>query len=61
MAEEFEVDQEILVEFINETLEELDGLDSKYIALEKNPGDSEVLNSIFRTMHSIKGASAFFN
>lgn len=61
MSEEFEVDQEILVEFIKETLEELDGLDSQYIALEKTPGDSDILNSIFRTMHSIKGASAFFN
>ena len=61
MAEEFELDQEILVEFIKETLEELDGLDPKFIALEKNPKDMEVLNAIFRTMHSIKGSSAFFN
>ncbi len=61
MAEDFEVDREILVEFIKETLEELDGLDVQFIALEKNPKDSDVLNSIFRTMHSIKGASAFFN
>lgn len=56
-----ELDHEILIEFIKETQEELDELDAQFIALERDPKDSEVLNSIFRTMHSIKGASAFFN
>ena len=61
MTQEFEIDKEILVEFIKETLEELDGLDPQFIALEKNPGDVAVLNAIFRTMHSVKGSSSFFN
>jgi two-component system chemotaxis sensor kinase CheA len=61
MAQEFEIDKEILVEFIKETLEELDGLDTQFIALEKNPRDTAVLNAIFRTMHSVKGSSSFFN
>jgi len=56
-----EIDHEILVEFMKETIEELDALDAQFIALEKNPQDSDVLNAIFRTMHSIKGSSAFFN
>ncbi|MDH5756064.1 MAG: chemotaxis protein CheA [Nitrospinota bacterium] len=61
MTQDFEIDREILVEFIKETLEELDGLDPQFIALEKNPHDTGVLNAIFRTMHSIKGSSSFFN
>ncbi len=56
-----EIDPEILEEFIKETGEDLEGLDPKFIELENNPDDSDVMNSIFRTVHSIKGASAFFN
>lgn len=56
-----EIDKEILEEFIKETVEELDALDARFIALEKHPKDSETLNSIFRTMHSIKGSASFFN
>jgi len=56
-----EIDREILVEFIKETIEELDALDAKFIELENNPGDSDTINAIFRTMHSIKGSASFFN
>lgn len=55
------IDKEILDEFIKETMEELEGLDAQFISLEKNPKDSEVINSIFRGVHSIKGSSSFFN
>lgn len=55
------IDKEILDEFIKETMEELDGLDAQFISLERNPKDSEVINSIFRGVHSIKGSSSFFN
>lgn len=56
-----EIDREILEEFIKETSEELDALDAKFVALEKSPHDADILNAIFRTMHSIKGSSSFFN
>lgn len=55
------IDKEILDEFIKETVEALDGLDAQFISLERNPKDSEVINSIFRGVHSIKGSSSFFN
>jgi two-component system chemotaxis sensor kinase CheA len=55
------IDKEILDEFIKETMEALDGLDAQFISLERNPKDSEVINSIFRGVHSIKGSSSFFN
>lgn len=56
-----EIDKEILIEFIKETQEELGALDSQFITLEKHPQDSDVINAIFRTIHSIKGSSSFFN
>lgn len=56
-----EIDRDILEEFIKETSEELDALDARFVALEKNPHDADILNAIFRTMHSIKGSSSFFN
>ncbi|VAX15888.1 Signal transduction histidine kinase CheA [hydrothermal vent metagenome] len=56
-----EIDKEILFEFIKETVEELDALDAQFVALENHPKDSAVINSIFRTVHSIKGSSSFFN
>jgi two-component system chemotaxis sensor kinase CheA len=55
------IDKEILDEFIKETMEALDGLDAQFISLERNPKDSDVINSIFRGVHSIKGSSSFFN
>lgn len=54
------VDQELLVEFIDESSDTLDSLDALFIELERNPGDTEIVNAIFRPVHSIKGNSAFF-
>ena len=58
--ENYEVDPEILESFVDESLEGLESLDSYFIDLEKNPDNTEIINSIFRPVHSIKGSSAFF-
>ena len=42
-----------------ESYENLDRLDRDLIALEKNPNDREILASVFRTIHTIKGTSGF--
>src|SRR5271166_2344398 len=52
-------DLEIVKEFLIESYENLDRLDQELIALEKNPNDRQILASIFRTIHSIKGTSGF--
>ena len=52
-------DTEIIKEFLVESYENLDRLDRDLITLEKNPTDREVLASIFRTIHTIKGTSGF--
>lgn len=46
--------------FIEEALESLAELDTRFLALEERPDDRESLAAIFRVMHTIKGNSAFF-
>lgn len=60
MSEMEQMDPEIFREYLAEVFESLEGLDEKYIHLEKNPQDLQIIDSIFRPVHSIKGSSAFF-
>ena len=52
-------DQEIIKEFLIESYENLARLDQEMVELEKRPKDSELLASIFRTIHTIKGTCGF--
>ena len=49
----------IINEFLVESYENLDQLDQNLIELEQNPGATSILSSIFRTIHTIKGACGF--
>ncbi len=53
-----EVD-EIIQDFLVETQELLDDLDQKFVELEKERENQQLLNDIFRSVHTIKGASGF--
>jgi two-component system chemotaxis sensor kinase CheA len=50
---------EIIGEFLVESHENLDQLDSDLVALEQDPGSTALLASVFRTIHTIKGTSGF--
>ena len=50
---------EIIKEFLTESLEGLDQLDTKFVTLEQNPDDRDTLAGIFRTVHTIKGTCGF--
>ncbi len=52
-------DQELLEGFLTETTELLEKLDDDLVALEKAPSDTDLLNQIFRSIHTVKGASSF--
>jgi two-component system chemotaxis sensor kinase CheA len=56
---ESDLDPDLLKEFLEESQENLDQVDRDLVLLEENPADSELISSVFRTMHSIKGASSF--
>ncbi|MCC6932060.1 MAG: chemotaxis protein CheA [Deltaproteobacteria bacterium] len=50
---------EIVKEFLAESLENLDKLDQDFVELESNPKDAERLASIFRVIHTVKGTCGF--
>lgn len=50
----------LLGAFYEETQELLQVLEKSLLSLEKNPGDTELIDDIFRAMHTIKGSSAMF-
>ena len=49
--------REVIDEFLVESHENLDQLDRDFVTLERAPDDLEVLASVFRTIHTIKGTA----
>lgn len=56
------MDRSLLDEFINESKEHLSTIEDDFISLEKKgaSADPELVNRIFRAMHTIKGSAGFF-
>jgi two-component system, chemotaxis family, sensor kinase CheA len=52
-------DDDIVKEFLIESTENLDRLDRDLVEIEKDPSSKEILGSIFRTVHTIKGTTGF--
>ncbi len=52
-------DQDVIREFLVESHENLSRLDRELVELEKRPRDAALLDSIFRTIHTIKGTCGF--
>lgn len=50
---------DLIVEFITETNEGLQQLDTDLLKLEQNPNDKDLISKIFRLMHTIKGTCGF--
>ena len=57
----FEVDEEILQDFLVEAGEILELLSEQLVELENNPTDTELLNAIFRGFHTVKGGAGFLS
>ena len=51
--------QELINEFLVESNENLAQLDQDFVELEKHPQDRNLLSSVFRTIHTIKGTCGF--
>ena len=60
VAELDEEMKEVLKDFLQESFENLDRVDSELIELEEQPDNRDMLSSIFRSMHTIKGTCGFF-
>lgn len=52
---------DLLAEFLAESADNLTRLDRDMIELERDPTNSELLNSAFRTIHTIKGTCGFLD
>src|SRR3954464_3346331 len=50
---------DLIQEFLTETTESLNALDSDIVKLEKNPNDKELIGRIFRLVHTVKGTCGF--
>ncbi len=57
----FEVDEEILQDFLVEAGEIIELLSEQLVDLENNPNDTELLNAIFRGFHTVKGGAGFLS
>ncbi|MCA8939598.1 MAG: Hpt domain-containing protein, partial [Planctomycetes bacterium] len=53
--------RQLLGEFLAETQEGLGTIEGDLVKLEQNPGERGLLESIFRTMHTIKGSAGFLD
>ncbi len=58
MSQDF-LDPELITDFIIESKEHLETIEPNLLELEKVPDNLNLLNEIFRPMHSLKGASGF--
>ncbi|ALO34299.1 chemotaxis protein CheA [Colwellia sp. MT41] len=57
----FEADEEILQDFLVEAGEILESLSEELVELENDVDNTELLNSIFRGFHTVKGGAGFLN
>ncbi len=55
----FDADDEILQDFLVEAGEIIETLNEELVELEQRPEDADLLNSVFRSFHTIKGGAGF--
>jgi two-component system chemotaxis sensor kinase CheA len=57
----YEVDEDILQDFLIEAGEILEQLQEQLVDLENNPNNADLLNAIFRGYHTVKGGAGFLS
>ena len=50
---------QLIKDFLQESRDNLDRLDQDFVSLESDPENSELMGSIFRTIHTVKGTCGF--
>ncbi|MGK0289452.1 MAG: chemotaxis protein histidine kinase CheA, partial [bacterium] len=51
--------QDMIQGFVEEAQENFDAIESNLLIFEENPEDKDIINGIFRVMHTIKGTAGF--
>lgn len=54
-----EEDAEMVAEFLIEAREHLAAIETQMLVLERDPGEMEVIHTVFRAFHTMKGLAAF--
>ena len=54
-----DLDTDLLQDFVSECNEQIETAESALLDLEAAPDDAELINTVFRSFHTIKGTSAF--
>lgn len=57
---EYDIDPEVLAGFIDEAQESLELVENLFVDLEQDPGNIEIVQEIFRPIHSLKGTCPYF-
>ena len=57
----FDPNDDILQDFLVEAGELLEHLNEQLVELEQRPQDSQLLNAVFRSFHTVKGGASFLN
>ncbi|MFQ6615109.1 MAG: Hpt domain-containing protein, partial [Fidelibacterota bacterium] len=60
-TEPFTGDVDLVTDFISEANEHLEEADALLLTLENDPGESSVLDGIFRAFHTLKGVAGFLD
>ena len=50
---------DLLADFLSETKEHIEGIETYLVTFEQNPNDSDAVTHIFRLVHTIKGTAGF--
>ncbi|MCP4266666.1 MAG: hypothetical protein GY777_14035 [Candidatus Brocadiaceae bacterium] len=53
------IDEEFINDFLKEASEGFQQVEVDFVTLEKEPQNTDLINNIFRVIHSLKGASSF--
>jgi two-component system chemotaxis sensor kinase CheA len=56
-----DADAQILADYVVESLDHLASAETILVALEEQPDDTEAINTVFRSFHTIKGTSGFLS
>ncbi len=57
--EEIHIEQDFWNDFIVEAFEHIDEIENNAMSLEQNPEDMDIIHTMFRAFHTIKGLSGF--
>lgn len=57
--QEINIDESFWGDFIQEAFEHIEDIETNVISLEQNPDDMEIIHTMFRAYHTIKGLSGF--